>query len=201
MSDLSNPTIMDSKNIEKIVTEAKKVFLRYGFRRATMADLAKGAQMSRPALYLVFPSKEDVFRAVVVRSIGESLEEIRTGIPRLKTTRERLTFAFEVWYVRTFEMIRASPDAGDLFESSCEVACEPLAKAHADFVAIVTEILKTPVREQSRIKLPAARIAEILCGAAHGFKKNAEDATELRRILNDHLTLVLAALQDSSERT
>lgn len=193
--------IMESKNIEKIVVEAKKVFLRYGFRRTTMADLARGAQMSRPALYLVFPSKEDVFMAVVARSIKESTEEIRTGIPRLRTVREKLEFAFEVWYVRPFEMVLASPDAGDLLESGCEVACEPLTKARDDFMAIVTEVLKPLVREQSRVKLSAARIAELLCGAAHGFKETAKDAATLRRMLNDHLALILEALRDQPDRT
>lgn len=185
---------MDPKNIEKIVTEAKKVFLRYGFRRTTMADLAKGAQMSRPALYLVFPSKEDVFTAVVTWSVSEMLKEIRAGIPRFKTAGQKLSFAFDVWFVRPFEMILGSPDAGDLLESGAEIACEPLAKAHADFVAIVTEVLKPLVREQSRIKLSAAEIAEILCGAAHGFKKSAKNGADLRRMLEDHLTLILAGL-------
>ncbi len=191
---------MESKNIEKIVVEAKKVFLRYGFRRTTMADLAKGAQMSRPALYLVFPSKEEVFMAVVTRSIKELTGEIRTGIPRLKTAGDKLAFAFDVWYVRPFEMVLASPDAGDLLESGCEIACETLTKAEEDFMAIVTEVLKPLVHEQSRVKLPAARIAKLLCGAAHGFKKTAKDAAELRQMLNDHLTLILAALRDHPDR-
>lgn len=185
---------MEPKNIEKIVVEAKQVFLRYGFRRTTMADLARAAQMSRPALYLVFPSKEDVFVAVVAWCIAEAREEIREGLPRFKIPRQKLTFAFEVWHVRPFEMILASPDAGDLFENSVKIACEPLAQAQAEFAGVVTEVLKPLVREQSQVKLPAARIAELLCGAVHGFKKNAKDAAELRQMLADHLTLILAAL-------
>ena len=187
---------MESKNVEKIIVEAKKVFLRYGFRRTTMADLAKAAQMSRPALYLVFPSKEDVFMAVAERFMAEALDEIRRGIPPLKTAAQKLTFAFEVWYVRPFEMIQASPDAGDIFESGCEIACDTLLKAKTEFEAIVADLLKPLVREQSRVKLSAAKIAEILCSAAHGFKETASDTAELRQMLNDHLALILAALHD-----
>ena len=185
---------MEAKNTEKIVTEAKKVFLRYGFRRTTMADLAKAAQMSRPALYLVFPSKEDVFMAVVARALAEMLKEIRGGIPQFKTAGQKLAFAFEVWAVRPFEMVLASPDASDLFESSYELANDTWIRANADFEAIVAEVFKPLVREQSRVKLSAARIAEILCGATHGFKKKAGNGAELRRMLNDHQTLVLAGL-------
>ena len=185
---------MESKSTEKIIVEAKKIFLRYGFRRTTMGDLAKAAQMSRPALYLVFPSKEDVFLAVAERFMADALDEIRRGIPPLKSAAQKLTFAFDVWYVRPFEMIQASPDASDIFESGCEVASEALLRAKADFEAVIADVLKPLVREQSKVKLSAARIAEIICIAAHGFKKTAGNAAELRQMLDDHLTLVLAGL-------
>src|SRR5579859_434608 len=142
MSQMSNSKYMEAKNVEKIVVEAKKVFLRYGFRRTTMADLAKAAQMSRPALYLVFPSKEDVFVAVAERFLTEMLDEVRRGIVPLPSAAQKLTFAFEVWYVRPFEAILASPDASDLLESSCEVASEAMTKAKTGFEAIVAEVLK-----------------------------------------------------------
>ena len=190
---------MESKNTDKIIAEAKKVFLRYGFRRTTMADLAKAAQMSRPALYLVFPSKEHVFMAVAERFMADALDEVRRGIPPLKTAVQKLTFAFELWYVRPYEMVLASPDAGDIFESGCELASEALNKAKADFEAIIADVLKPLVRGQSRVKLPASKIAELLCGAAHGFKETAGDAAELRQMLNDHLALVLAGLCDQPD--
>ncbi|HTV42172.1 MAG TPA: TetR/AcrR family transcriptional regulator [Candidatus Sulfotelmatobacter sp.] len=185
---------MESKNVEKIVTEVGKVFLRYGFRRTTMADLAKAAQMSRPAFYLIFPSKEEAFLAVVKRFIAENLEEIRRGIPRFKTVEQKLTFAFDVWFVRPFEMIRASPDASDILESGSEIACKEMAEAKSEFEAMVADVLKLLVREQSKAKLSARKIAEILCRAAHGFKGTARDVGELRQMLHDHLTLVLTGL-------
>ena len=185
---------MEPKNIEKIVTEAGKVFLRYGFRRTTMADLAKAAQMSRPAFYLIFPSKEEAFLAVVKRFIAEMLDEIRRGIPRFKTAEQKLAFAFDVWFARPFEMIQASPDASDILETGSEIACGEMTQAKTDFETIVAGILKPLVREQSKVKLSAAKIAEILCRAAHGFKGTARDVGELRQMLHDHLTLVLTGL-------
>lgn len=183
---------MESKNVEKIVTEAGKVFLRYGFRRTTMGDLAKAAQMSRPAFYLIFPSKEEVFLAVVKRFIAQNLEEIRRGIPRFKTAEQKLAFAFDVWFVRPFEMIQASPDASDILETGSEIACGEMKQAKTEFETIVTDVLKPLVRQQP--KLPAAKIAEILCRAAHGFKGTARDVGELRQMLKDHLMLILTGL-------
>ena len=38
-----------------------KVFLAYGFARTTMDDIARAADMSRPALYLLFKNKTDIY--------------------------------------------------------------------------------------------------------------------------------------------
>ena len=42
---------------ERLVKVALDVFLRYGHARTTMADIAREAGISRPALYLMFPGK------------------------------------------------------------------------------------------------------------------------------------------------
>lgn len=54
----------------RLLEAAKAVFARYGFKRASMADIAAEAGVSRPALYLWFRSKQDV-----LRSLAEQLRE------------------------------------------------------------------------------------------------------------------------------
>src|SRR5580704_13856017 len=115
---------MVSKSQEKVIEAAKQVFMRYGYKRVTMADIAEAAGMSRPALYLVFPSKEEIFTALLTRVFAAALDEIRQGLGRWPTAREKLSLAFEVWAVRPFEMTLASPDGKDLYESSYQFATE-----------------------------------------------------------------------------
>ena len=157
---------MARPNEEKILTAARKVFVRYGFRRVTMGDLAEAAKMSRPALYLVFPSKEEVFTAVLKRVFAEVLDEIRQGIPLRETPLEKLTFAFEVWCVRPFEMVQASPDAGDLFESSLEFAAEFTIAATTEFEITIAQILEPLVGGKPEPEFSAAQIRahDGLCG-------------------------------------
>ena len=47
---------------EAVFEAASEVFSRYGFRRTSMNDIAEAAGISRPALYLMFDNKEDLFR-------------------------------------------------------------------------------------------------------------------------------------------
>jgi AcrR family transcriptional regulator len=150
---------------------AQRVFVRYGYKRVTMADLAEAAGLSRPALYLVFSSKEEILTAVLTRVFASTLREIRDGLGRLAITKEKLTFAFEVWSVRTFEMVQASPDAKDLLESSFEFVTGVTTKANADFVAIVADVLEPLVRKQSKVDLSSGQIAQILANAMFGLKR------------------------------
>src|SRR6185369_11944881 len=52
-----------------IVDAAAQVFLRYGFKKTSMDDLARAAGLSRQGLYLHFATKEDLFKAGVHRLI------------------------------------------------------------------------------------------------------------------------------------
>ena len=46
--------MMSEAKKSKILTAARSVFLRYGYRRVNMNDIAEAAGLSRPALYILF---------------------------------------------------------------------------------------------------------------------------------------------------
>ena len=186
-----------AEKVEDVVTAATQVFARYGYKRVTMADLAEAAHMSRPSLYLVFPSKEQVFRAVVERVFASMLAEIRQGVSRFPTAEEKLTFACEIWCVRPFEMILASPDARDLLDSSYEFAAEITTKAVREFMSILAEILDPLVRLQNKVHLSSIQIAQLLASALPGFKGSAESSARLRALIADLITVVVASLEGS----
>ena len=183
---------------EDVVTAATQVFARYGYKRVTMADLAEAAHMSRPSLYLIFPSKEQVFRAVVARLFASMLAEIRQGVSRLSTAEEKLTFACEIWCVRPFEMMLASPDTRDLLESSYEFAAEITIKTATDFMGILAEILDPLVRRQNKVHLSSIQLAPLLASALPGFKGAAKSAAQLRALIAGLITVVLASVEESN---
>ena len=180
---------------QKVIEAAKQVFVRYGFRRTTMADIAEAAHMSRPALYLVFRSKEEILVAVMSEVFAGILEEIRSGLSRFHTTQEKLTFAFDLWTVRGFELVQASPDAKDMLESSYEFATAVTTKAAADFTAILAGVLEPLVQNQKTVKLSGHQIAEILANAMPGFKLAAANTEQLRKFIAGLLMIVLGSLE------
>ena len=52
-------------NPEAFFMAATSAFVKSGYRRTTMNDVAEAADMSRPALYQDFKDKEDVFCSAV----------------------------------------------------------------------------------------------------------------------------------------
>lgn len=191
--------LVTAKNEERVIAAATTVFLRYGFKRVTMADIAEAAGMSRPALYLVYPSKEDILRAVVAQLMTGLLAEIREGLSRFATVEEKLAFAFEVWNVRPFEMLLASPDAKDLYESTFQFASDVTDKAAAEFVKILLGVLDPLVRKRPRLGLSAVQVAKILANAVPGFKASAKTSTQLREMIAGLITVVIASLKSAPE--
>ena len=181
---------MAVKNEDRVVQAAREVFLRYGFKRVTMGDIAGAAHMSRPALYLVFPSKEEILTAVVSRVFAAMLDEIRQGIDHGGTPEEKLKLAFEIWAVRPFEMYQQSPGAKDLYESSFEFATEVTTKAFSQFDALLADIVEPLLGRRTKVKLSSGQIARLLSFAVLGFKTAARSTAQLRELI-DGLTHVL----------
>jgi AcrR family transcriptional regulator len=179
---------------EDVLEAATRVFLRFGYRRTTMGDIAEEAGISRPGLYPLFPSKEEIFSAVLARALHAELDEIRAGVAEAATPAEKLMLALEVWCVQNYELTRSSPGAADLFESSFEFASEVASKSTAAFEAILAEVLAPLVRRQSRVTLTAHELARLLSGAVVGLKATAKSAKQLRASLRGLVSVVLASL-------
>jgi len=177
----------------KILTAARSVFLRYGFRRVTMNDIAEAAGVSRPALYLLFKSKEDIFIGVYLQFVDETLAEIDRTMAKATTSQKMLEHAFEIWAVRPFEVMMNSPEAKELMECSLGFARDSLSQGYRKFELMIVPVLTTLTKKPSaKASLAPERIAHVLASAVRGFKQTAATPSELRRLIKELLTLSLS---------
>src|ERR1700736_4974775 len=65
----------DSARQEHVLSVALEVFGRYGFRKTSMDEGARSADISRQGLYLYFASKEALFRAAVRQELDAALAD------------------------------------------------------------------------------------------------------------------------------
>src|SRR5580698_9923427 len=63
---VDSPALPETETRQEVVLEAAVgVFARYGYRKASMDEVARAAGVSRQGLYLQFSDKEELFRKAV----------------------------------------------------------------------------------------------------------------------------------------
>src|SRR5262245_10408557 len=107
----------DDARRRALLEAAVPVFMRYGYRKTSMDEVAQAAQVSRQALYLHFTNKEDLFRAAVKHVLDGSLAGAVEALRATDATLEaRLARAFDEWVGRYVGMMGAG--ASDLVEAA-----------------------------------------------------------------------------------
>ena len=182
---------MRSERELRVVEAAYQVFFRYGYNRTTMADLAKAAGLSRPALYLVFPGKAEVFRAVVEWLTENLLSVIQTSLKPEWSLERKLMHTLELAVAQPYDLVRANPDAQDLLSLGHEVSA--VEASYASLQAYLVELLQDAVKT-SGLDADAAEVARTLLSAIRGFKLVASDGDDLRRLMTVQVEMTAAAL-------
>jgi AcrR family transcriptional regulator len=74
----------------KIVSVAAKIFTRYGFRKTTMDEIAVATRKGKSSIYYYFPSKEEIFKAVVEKEADELKSDLVKEISQIEDPIEQL---------------------------------------------------------------------------------------------------------------
>ncbi|GAA1032116.1 MULTISPECIES: TetR/AcrR family transcriptional regulator [Amycolatopsis] len=161
---------MGSDRRTQVLDSALEVFARYGYRKASMDDVAKAADISRPGLYFYFSSKPELFRATVRHSLDGSIAAARSVLADSRQPlRERLIGAFDHWAGRYVGAMAA--EIGVLIDSNPELLGAMPAEYPKLFRALVIEAIGGR---------SAGDVAGTLISTAIGIKHDAETRDEFR---------------------
>jgi len=170
---------MDDKKV-RVIKAAREVFLKYGYVKATMNDLAKAAGISRPALYLVFAGKEEIFSEVVKYLTIELSNTVKEESQKLNDPMNKLLKVFDVWVFRIYELLSQSEEAKDLYQSSLPFAQECIRDSSKMFESdILNALLQFPAGRLNPNITPQ-EMACVFAEAIPGFKQNSDNAEEIR---------------------
>lgn len=81
---------MSSDPRTAILNAAGEVFARFGFKKASMEDIARRAGVGKGSLYLHFESKEELFEVCVRQATGQGLAELDAAVRRASTPEAKL---------------------------------------------------------------------------------------------------------------
>jgi AcrR family transcriptional regulator len=180
---------MDDNKKLHIVATALEMFLKYGYKRVSMNDIAETAGISRAGLYLYFKNKEEIFNAAIVHHGDILIEEIKEGLLS-QTTEDKILYAFEVWAIRNFDDSLHSPEYKEIMDSTYQFAREALDANYGKLETLLAALLEVYPAAASGI--PPVRLAHLVSGALRGFKMVAKNSDELRHLIQDLLRIVSA---------
>ncbi|GGP26882.1 TetR family transcriptional regulator [Silvimonas amylolytica] len=183
---------MQNERELQVIQAAYTVFIRYGFARTTMGDLAKEAGLSRPALYLVYPGKAEVFEAVLGWMIDSMLGTIANTLQPDWPLAKKLMHVFEICSIKPYDEIKKHPDAQDLLSLDSQIPGieqVPYARLQVCLEGLLAEPVAASGLEQS-----ATEIARTLLAAVRGFKLAAQDSTDLRDLIERQVQWLAVAL-------
>jgi AcrR family transcriptional regulator len=177
-----------------VLHAAFNTFVSYGFKRATMADIADAAGMSRPALYLLFRNKTDIFRAGFVMFVEEligTMEAILAGDADLPG---RVTDAVIAGLVTPFRDFHGTPHGGELFDAKQTLA-EDLGKDWFDRMQALIAAAMDRAIARGEMALPpganSATVARLLVDGLEGIKNRTRLAVGTEQEMRLLVDLIL----------
>jgi AcrR family transcriptional regulator len=156
-----------------------RVFARFGFRKASMDDVARAAGVSRQGLYLVFSNKEELFRRALEHSLSSQLSAALASLSCSEDDLEhRLIAACMDWCGRFGGPLGA--DASDLMCASTSLAEATLARYESQFeAAVAAAIIASPLAATcAAADLDPKDLARSLHAAARGLKQTCKTRQE-----------------------
>lgn len=117
-----------------------KVFAHYGFRKASMADLAEAIGVSRQTLYNRFTSKEDILNWAAMGIIDQKREAALQELAREdRPIRQSLAAAFARWVGDTVGILHNSPHGFEIMDLVGSILQQANLNPHLEFEAALKQ--------------------------------------------------------------
>ena len=189
----------DDAKRARILQAGMKAFLAYGYSRVTMDQIAQTAEMSRPALYLVFKNKADIYRALAAKLVGESFQKARLALAADGTFSERVNAAVDTCMISAYADIAASPHGAEILDAKSTLASDLLLSWKRDLGGIIQsaiekEAARTGV-DLAASDLSAEILSQFLLDGIEGMKHRLTDPDQQRKAVRGLVKIVERALQ------
>jgi len=130
--------------VRDIIDTARGLFKKSGFKKTTMGDIAHSLGKAKSSLYYYYPSKEDIFEAVLHAEMDELLVQIQQSIRHAATSKEKLIIYCRCRLIKLNELCNLSDalksEIGELHELHC-IMTDLKRQFDTTHVGLVREIL------------------------------------------------------------
>ncbi len=173
----TSDTVSADEKRRRILEQAFDVALRYGYQRMTMDDVAKASGMSRPALYLQFKNKGEIFSAIAAEMMERSLSGAHAALERPGSISERVFAAVKAGILDPVNFLASTAHGAELIDMKHELA----GNVMADWRARKSEMIARALDESGTATakgFTGFQLATMLLDGIDGLKMRAVTAAE-----------------------
>jgi AcrR family transcriptional regulator len=168
-----------------VLETALAVFVRHGFRKTSMEDIAKAAGISRQGIYFHFKNKDEIFSAAIQKAIDDGLQAADRILDDDRLTlEERLLKASDEWFGRHVGLL--DPEASDLVTHYERVLGDAVEKSRFSFQRKLEKVIVArSARKTKGADRRAATIADMLCACGMTWKHSFSSRQEFLKKMVD----------------
>ncbi len=176
---------------EEILASARSLFLRTGYSDAGMEVVARTAGVSTATLYAYFPSKADLFKAIVMETVTDVAAPVREAARAKGDARTRLTAlacAYAAFFARSdvrglFRMVTAERRRfEDVAEYFLQSARDELGGA---MLAVINDLIRAGELKVDKPSWAAGQLMGMLDHVTLVLGLSAGDDIQPRRPVQD----------------
>ncbi len=182
---------------EEILKAAFEVVIAYGFRRTSMQDIADAVGISRPALYLEFKNKTEIFRAVAAGLFDQNAQEARDVFGSKQGLEEKLLAVLNSGFADFHNKISNTPHGEELLSIKQELAGDIYLSWLDEMKSIIEDGIRLHMdarNSENNANINVTDIAAIMVNTMHGVKSRSADHAEILHNARSVVSLVLATL-------
>jgi len=162
----------DAARRRLILDAARDCFLKFGYAKTSLEDIAKQAAISRPLIYLKFKSKEQIFAAVLEDIFEKTYLAAEQALARPGSKRNRLQGVYEGLLLNPWNELIANAPMGAEFYEACRRVTPEIEEKHT----------KTRLKYTQAI-LGGKELSEVFMLAVDGLTQDLPAPKVLRRRL------------------
>jgi len=187
------PELAPDPRRDAILDAATQVFLRYGFKKTSMDDVARVAGLSRQGLYLHFPTKEALFKDGLTRLIDATRQAGRSALLRDELSVDQRLLEM---FVAIHGVLIGQPGAehmNELMQTAAQLVGPAVAELEQDQIADLAKFFRTTgmAARWKEKGVTAKDLAEQLFATSCGFKHRVATTAEYRERMGTAVLLLL----------
>jgi AcrR family transcriptional regulator len=174
-----------------ILDAAFKVFTRYGFARSTMDDIARQADISRPALYIHFRNKKDIYRAFAEKMTWQMTDGLQMMLAANGLAEPVLLAAFEACVIQPMRQFAMTEHGHELMDMKNDLAADIMAA----MLARERDVLAGFFQCHGQNLVLAGQLADLLIDALEGAKSRMRNLEDFEQSLRSAIGLIVKLLR------